>query len=72
MQTLGLYDSLSLCWVLAQAHDPLFDQAARRWLIKLAGEDGKTLGDVDRGRSAWTLVTEPLPEKAVGRLPGGL
>jgi hypothetical protein len=71
MQTLGLYDSLQLCRVLAQAHDPLFDRAARRWMVTLAGEQDKTLGDVVIGAAALeTLAVEPESEKAWDALAG--
>ncbi len=46
MQTLGLFDALCLCRVLAVAGDPLFERAAKRWLTLLASEGRQTLADV--------------------------
>ncbi len=71
MQTLGLYDSLELCRVLAIAADPLFDRAARRWLVMLAGEAGSTLGDLDVGSAAMAaLAADPKSVKAWDTLEG--
>lgn len=71
MGKLGLYDSLSLCRVLALAKDPLYERCARRWLVLLANEDRRTLSDVLIGAAALgALSMDASSERAWEALEG--
>ena len=65
MGTVGLYDALSLCRLLAETRDPLFERAAKRWLTMLAGEGRQGLADVQTGATALVaLHADPEDEAA--------
>jgi hypothetical protein len=65
MGTVGLYDALKLCRVLARAQHPLFERAALRWLVLLAGTEEARLSDLQVGSAALeTLGAEPESKEA--------
>ena len=71
MGTVGLYDALCLCRVLAVARDPLFERAAKRWLTMLAGEGRQSLADVHAGATALVaLGADPADAGAFQTLEG--
>ncbi|HVC07451.1 MAG TPA: hypothetical protein VND98_07705 [Solirubrobacterales bacterium] len=64
-------DDLCLCRVLAVVRDPLFERAAKRWLMMLASEGRQSLAEVQAGATALVaLQVDPADEGAFQALEG--